>query len=587
MINSLPTIVRTHTSQKAVISFSIMRRRIPERELPTFYMEAPRLRPPVVFVVLALYLIAPPIITAQDRAQDVYWIFFRSAHSLDHASTGEVTTRAFERRARRGESSRKTAVAQHYVNKIARLGADVRLQSDLLGAVSAQMTEEVLHKVEALTFVERVVPLRPTRPVIREPAREETPAFKRESSDEAGPSAEVLARINALAPLARGINGRGIILGFLDTQYGGFQHPAFAVHQLEGRILGEEDFVGLTQHNLHGLSVASVAAGRHDGSLLGPGHGASILAATTEYVPTETRAEEEYFVAGLEWLEASGVDVVNISLGYTTFEDFEYDYADLDGATAVTTLAVQRAVELGVVVVTSAGNEGQSDWRYISTPADAPRAITVAAINPDSSRTAFSSVGPTADGRIKPDVAAPGVNVPIATGVSAFGIGRGTSFSAPLVAGVVTQMLQVNGDLTPADVQRILRETSHQSARPDTLLGWGIINADAAIRAAESHRTSTEPALPSFDSEAAITGVFPNPSTHYATFLVSVFAPQVDGRLEILDVTGRHVTTAINGTLGSGHHTLHVFVGSLTPGMYLYRFTGGGAHQHGSFIVIR
>jgi len=550
-------------------------------------MKVPRLRSFIVPVVLALYLSAPPMITAQDLVEDVYWVFFRGSHSVDHAASHEVSARAFERRERRGEPSRETPVAQHYVDEIARLGADVRLQSDLLGAVSAQMTKDVLREVETLTFVERIVPLSPTRKLIREPAREEMSVFKRGSSDEAGPSAEVLRRINALAPLARGINGRGIILGFLDTQYDGFQHPAFAVHQLESRILGEEDFVGLTQHNLHGLSVASVAAGRYEGRLLGPGHGAYILAATTEYVPTETRAEEEYFVAGLEWLEASGVDVVNISLGYTTFEDFEYDYADLDGATAVTTLAVQRAVELGVVVVTSAGNEGQSDWRYISTPADAPAAITVAAVNADSSRATFSSVGPTADGRIKPDVAAPGVNVPIATGASAFGLGRGTSFSAPLVAGVVTQMLQVNGDLTPAVVQRILRETSHQSAEPDTLLGWGIINADAAIRAAEAHRTSTEPAAHSFDHEAAVSAVYPNPSTKYTTFSVSVYAPHVDTRLEILDVTGRLVTTAVNGTLGPGHHTLPVFVGGLPPGMYLYRFTGGGAHQHGSFIVIR
>ena len=538
----------------------------------------------IALLILTLIWISALPIRAQNPESDLYWVFFSDSELGRVIDDGRASDRALQRRAMRGRGSSTAVIRLEHVETLTRLGAAVRVRSDLLGAVSARMTAEVAGVVEKLSIVDRVVPLRPPREDRPKPSFEPLPASKA-ADDTAGLSTEVLARINALEPLARGINGSGVIIGFLDTQYDGFQHPAFAQHQLEGRILGIEDFVGLPQHNLHGLQVASVATGREDGRYLSPGHGASILAATTEYVPTETHAEEEYFVAGLEWLEANGVDVMNVSLGYTTFDDGGYEYADLDGATAVTTIAVQRAVERGVVVVTSAGNEGGSAWRYISTPADAPGAITVAAVNPDSSRAAFSSVGPTADGRIKPDVAAPGVNVPTASGASGYRWGSGTSFSSPLVAGVAAQMLQVNDALTPEDVQRILRETSHQSAHPDTLLGWGIIDADAAVRATEALRSSA-PLQAVAALYASVSAVFPNPSTHYSTFSVDVPTASFSGTFDVFDVTGRHVTTILDGTLSPGLHTFRVFVGDLPPGVYLYRLAGSGAHQHGSFVVV-
>src|SRR5690606_19617854 len=149
-------------------------------------------------------------------------------------------------------------------------------------------------------------------------------------------------------------DGTGVRVGFLDTLFD-FDHVALAHIEAGGRLLGVMDFTGQSQSNYHGLNTTSVAFGFDEGELVGPAHGAEVLAATTEYAPTETHQEEDFFVAGLEWLEQNGVDVVNVSLGYSTFDPGEgdYTYEDMDGDTTPFTRAVDVAAALGVVVVTS------------------------------------------------------------------------------------------------------------------------------------------------------------------------------------------------------------------------------------------
>jgi serine protease AprX len=393
--------------------------------------------------------------------------------------------------------------------------------------------------------------------------------------------------IDALNPIDRGIDGRGVLIGFLDTMFDGFAHRAFDRHRAEGRIVEERDFTGQGQSNFHGLAVASVAAGRDDGYILGPAFGANLVGATTEYVPTETPDEEEFFVAGLEWLESIGVDVVNVSLGYTTFDDPEDNYStgDLDGATAVTTLAVEAASARGVIVVVSAGNQGCSSpticWYYVSTPADAPSAITVGAIRPDSTRASFSSLGPTADGRIKPDVVAPGVDSYVAVRGDLYGRSAGTSFAAPLVAGVVAQMLQVNPDLTPSNVQAILRGTAHKAENPDHAVGYGVISARRAV---DSAMTALQIPLPTV---AALREVYPNPFSSSLTLTVDVSQHGFSGDLTIFDTLGRLVARPVSGTLPPGVHTLNIDTSAWASGVYLYRLEGSDLLATGALVRIR
>jgi subtilisin family serine protease len=402
-----------------------------------------------------------------------------------------------------------------------------------------------------------------------------------------GPSYPQLRMVNAVAPLERGIRGEGVRLGFLDTRFRGLQHPAFDALREDARLLGLRDFTeGGVQTNNHGGAVVSVAVGHAPGTLVGPAHRAEVLAATTEFTPSERNVEEDYFIAGLEWMEAQGADVVNVSLGYTRFDEGERSYTpdDLDGNTAVTTRAVDAAARLGLAVVVSAGNSGcdapSNCWFYVSTPADADSSITVGGVKPNGSLASFSSRGPTADGRIKPDVAALGSDVVVAWGADRYVQSGGTSFASPLVAAVVAQMLQVNPSLTPMQVRALLRRTASQPDRPDNKRGWGIIDADAAIRSAEHEARRTPP------STLVARPPAPNPSRSEATFAVSVPSRLSTLDVSLYDVMGRRVVRRTE-TVRPGPNRITLDVSGLTPGVYLYRLEGAERLATGKLVVLR
>ncbi len=538
--------------------------------------------------VLVLLMLCPGVAISQ-AAPPTYWIFF-----ADKAASAEAvvpSVRAQERRALRGSGdvlNIDTPVSERYVSALAAEGVWVKTQSYWLNAVSAALTEAQQAQVAGLPFVREVRPvarLVPQRTLDASPAPLLPLAWETTNAANYGLSATQLGTINATTSLERGFNGAGVVLGFLDTEYGAFTHVAFARMLSEGRLLGQQLFTPVAQNNRHGQAVASIAVGYEEGRFVGPAWGAFVLAATTEYAPSETNQEEDAFVAGLEWLERNGADVVNTSLGYTTFDAGQRSYspADLDGNTGVTTIAADRAVALGVVMVTSAGNEGCSQpancWYYVGTPADGDSVIAVGAVTPDSVKAGFSSFGPTADGRIKPDVAAQGVGVYYASGNTSYAQGGGTSFSAPLVAGVVAQMLQANPALTPLDVRDILRRTASQAAAPDNRLGWGIINAARAVE--EALVLDAEPAL--LPSALHVT-VRPDPSNGPVRFTMQHGTGDF-AVLHVYDVTGRLVAIPFAGTL-SGHTDVDLSA-DLPAGLYLYHLTSGADRVSGTFLRLR
>ena len=405
---------------------------------------------------------------------------------------GRVSRRAAERRAKRGRTSRTRAahldapVSPRYIERLERLGIQPIIESRWLNAVSAYLTPVQSLQVAGLPYVRSISPV----------ARSVGPDIHAASPIplDYGSSETQLQSINAIEPIEDGFIGEGVILGFLDTTTD-TMHAALEHLADSGQIIATRDFTveaGLTaQTNKHGLRVSSVAMGFDEGQLVGPCYGAEYILGTTEYAPFEENQEEDFFVAGMEWMEQMGADIVNVSLGYSTFDPGEdsYTYEDMDGNTAKTTIVSDMAVGLGVLVVSSAGNSGCSDpddcWYYITSPADGDSVIAVGAVNLSGDRAGFSGRGPSYDGRIKPDLAAPGTSVRSAITSGGYANGSGTSFSSPLVAGVACQVLQANPDLTPMEVRTLLRATASQSNDPDNDLGWGIVNAGEAVRLAQ------------------------------------------------------------------------------------------------------
>src|SRR6266550_245680 len=393
--------------------------------------------------------------------------------------------------------ARPTASLDTISARVAALGARVRVQSRWLHAVSADVPAAALRRLLEDRELKRVQPL--GRFKLRRPL----PAPRIIAAPGAGPGdtcgvspgddpvlgpSEMPYRQLHLRPLTdQGMDATGVRVGIFDT---GFDtaNPAF-----NGiTITAQHDFVfnddtvrdqpgkDVSGAQSHGTETWSLFAGEVAGRLHGIARGANFLLAKTEDIRSETRVEEDNYVAALEWADSIGVDIVSSSLGYLIFDNgFSYTPSQLNGDVAVTTVAADMAVQRGILVVTAAGNDGPFS-RTLSTPADADSVLTIGAEDSLGTIAIFSSRGPTADGRIKPDFTAPGVAVCVLTGVGQARRGDGTSFATPLLAASAALVKQMHPSLLPMDLRAAFRSTATKRAAPDTIYGWGRPDVAAA-----------------------------------------------------------------------------------------------------------
>ncbi len=439
----------------------------------------------------------------QARATDrlAVWVYFADkGDATTPAQATAVTARARQRRASRGASTATTAfedraLSAAYVQRVTGLVERVRQQSRWLNALSVEATPAQIAELSALTFVARVDVVRRYRrlrdePVETLPSSGGGPRLRgQDVADEPldyGTGVDQVRQLRVPELHQRGLHGEGVVVAVFDSGFPNLAHEAFA----SMTIVAEHDFVAGRDSvresvDAHGTNTLSSLGGYAPGQLIGPAYAASFILAVTEDVRSETPIEEDNWAAAAEWAEALGADVISSSLGYLDFDlpYTSYSAQDMNGETAVTTRAAALAAERGVVVVNSAGNQGLDvTQNTLGAPADGVRVVSVGAVTRSGARAQFSSVGPTADGRIKPDVAAMGVSVKVARHFEhAYGLASGTSFSCPLTAGVVALVLQAHPEYTPDDVRTVLRGSASQAGAPDTLLGWGIVDAVGAV----------------------------------------------------------------------------------------------------------
>jgi hypothetical protein len=281
------------------------------------------------------------------------------------------------------------------------------------------------------------------------------------------------------APTAHqcGLTGKGVVVGILDS---GFLTTHTALKKV--KVLGTHDFVKndevvanepgdpSDQHG-HGTSCLSLIAAWDPGNFVGGAFDVSVLLAKTEDTSKEVKTEEDNYVAGLEWVEMMGADIATSSLGYIDWWKPE----DFDGMTAPTTMAVNAAVKRGLICLTAAGNEGPNA-KTLGVPADAFGVISIGAVSSSGRIAGFSSRGPTADGRIKPEFVAPGQGVTVARASGGYVAGDGTSFATPLAAAMVALLLQSNPLLKPAEVIDLLKASAVTMGPPDNTYGYGRID---------------------------------------------------------------------------------------------------------------
>jgi hypothetical protein len=387
-------------------------------------------------------------------------------------------------------------VYQRYIDDTLKIGGNQRCVSRWLNGISIEVSLKKLQQIQLLPFVKAIDPV--IESIIGE--REEknishsTIAFQAPLNPER--QMTQLSQIAVDKLHAMGYHGDGVLIGLLDT---GFDLSHEAIKSTN--VVAEWDFINNDGNTTdepgqddqgqdgHGSIMLSVISGNSP-VCVGTAYKAGFLLGKTEKNTEngsifEKRIEEDWWIAGLEWMERLGVDVVNSSVGYTDW----YHFADLDGKTSKMTIAADLAVEKGVVMVISAGNGGGQPLGdlglpgRINVPADGFGVLAVGAVDAEGKAAKFTAHGPTFDGRIKPDVAAMGVDVTaIKPGTrDEFSFHEsGTSVSSALVSGAVALLLQAFPQATLNDISHALKSTASLSANPDNTLGWGIINAEAA-----------------------------------------------------------------------------------------------------------
>jgi hypothetical protein len=376
-------------------------------------------------------------------------------------------------------------------------GAEIYRTSRWLRAVSVVATPTQLEALRNLPGVLHIQPVAKLTQTVAEIHPNSAPPSHPEEGVQSynyGQSLDQVNQINLIPLHNAGYAGAGINIALMDGGFTGTDvHSAFQGAWSQGRIVLTHDFIdndtNVFQVGSHGMSVLSTICADLDGTFVGTAPEANYFLFRTEDELSETLVEEDNWVVASEWADSLGVDVINTSLGYTTFDNGvgDHSYADLDGKTTVISRAATAAARTGMIVVVAAGNEGASSWKYISCPADADSILSIGAVDGMDLRGSFSSQGPTADGRIKPDLGARGVSATIMKSSGQVGTGSGTSFASPITCGAMACLLQaVKANQSTYDIQGILdavRQNASQASKPDTLLGWGIPNFSAALSA--------------------------------------------------------------------------------------------------------
>ena len=440
----------------------------------------------VVFSVMCINLAAQA-----EQKQYKFWVYFTDKKDTPyniHKPAEFLSAKALQRRAHHGVAvtEQDLPVNPLYVNTLRQKGAVVYHTSKWFNTATIMADSTTAMQLKTLAFVDSVEYLGKHVTRKRKPSDKgrdfDTQYF--DAASHYGAGYRQIQMLNGHVLHGLGYRGEGMLVAVLD---GGFTNvdimPVYDSLRANDRLFVGHDFVDndkyLYESSNHGSQVMSTMASNIPGFFVGSAPDATYICMKTEDVRSESYTEEANWIAAAEMADSMGVDVINSSLGYTTFNDkrMNYDHAKMNGKTAKVSRAADIAFSKGMIVVNSAGNEGNSKWYYIGAPADAENVLAVAATKSDGSKAPFSSFGPAGDGRIKPDVAAMGMGI-IVSGVYDYRLlaGNGTSFASPLTAGMVTSLWQAFPERTNAEILEAVRFTARQADSPDEDLGYGIAN---------------------------------------------------------------------------------------------------------------
>lgn len=525
---------------------------------------------------LFLAICIPFFCFSQDSIDDYsykLWIEFEDKGSVnvtDFSNSDLFSERAIARREKQNISIHFSdlPLEENYLSQLDDLGLEVLNKSKWFNGITASCSDTMLiQELLKLDFIKTIdtLSISLVSPNTRTSSKFDDIVIEENSYGDAENQIEM---IGGLALHDQGFQGQGIHIAVLD---GGFRKAneldAFQHLFENNQILGTWDFVdseyAVYEDNYHGMSVLSTMGGYLENEFLGTAPKANYWLLRTEDVSSETLIEEYNWAVAAEFADSVGVDIINSSLGYTTFDiaSQNHTYADMDGQTTVVTKAAVLAARKGIIVCNSAGNSGNGNWRYIGAPADADSILSIGAVNAMREPTSFSSYGPTADGRVKPTVSAQGGGTSIITPSNTIATSNGTSFSSPVIAGMTACLWQAHYGKSNMQIIEAIIQSANLYQFPDEQLGYGIPNYSLANALLLDVEDINMPTLE----------VYPNPANTESTIYI-YSANESDVSYKILDLSGKVVDM---GEVKWNFSRFAINLPPLQSGMYIVEVKAG------------
>jgi len=500
------------------------------------------------------------------------WVYFKDKPDATADLANPIvmlSQRSLDRRAKQGIAidSKDVPISLSYINQIkGAFGIAVKAKSKWLNAIHVIGSEINIKNLKtAFTFVDSIqfankniaAKVSSIKKINRRNNK-----FAYTTTINYGNATNQIEMIHGEFLHQQNFTGSGMIIAILDAGFPNVDtFAAFQRIRSNNQILGGYDFVNRNTNFYtgfsHGASVLSDIAGYVSNQFVGTAPDADFYLFITEDVSKETPLEESLWVEAAERADSLGVDVINTSLGYTTFDNANYDYtySDMDGKTTFISRGAEIAASRGMILVNAAGNDGVSSWHYISAPADAASVLSVGAVDPSGVVASFSSYGPTSDGRIKPDVEAEGASVYVIDGSGNVATSNGTSFASPIMTGAITCLWQANPTKTYLEILNAVRESASRYANPTDHDGYGIPNFQIANQTLN------------LDSENLMQVKFyPNPAKDQINFVLPNSIDNIE--VTLLDVLGK---TILHKIINSQNSSLKL--GTLNAGVYFLRIS--------------
>lgn len=537
---------------------------------------------------LSIYLVLFSAIQVFAQS-DKYVVYFTdkngSPYSIANPSA-YLSPRAIQRRAIQNIpiQTDDLPVNQTYINQVSALGVTVLNVSKWFNAISIQTADtNKLNSVKNLPFVvgtqvmNRQHKAKKEEPISKFDFETKLPSIvstaNRTASLNYGQAFNQIQMLGGDLLHDLGFQGQGMVIAVLDAGFTDVDNMiVFDSLRAGNQILGTRNFVEggtfVYGFNSHGTSVLSTMGANIPGTFIGTAPKASYYLIRTEDVSSETPIEEFNWLSGVEYADSVGADVINSSLGYTTFDNpaLNHTYADQNGHTNISARAASRCASKGIVVVVAAGNEGSSFFHYISSPADADSILAIGAVDGQGNYAGFSSTGPSYDGRIKPDVAAQGSGTTVAYPGGNIGGGSGTSFASPVTAGMVACLRQAQPSINYLQIIAGIKQSASQYANPDSLKGYGIPNFNLANLLISGIKVNDK-------TSYGLQNVFPNPFSNQLEFIYNSPENQ-DLQVQLVDLSGRIVFDATQKVYGRNFNLIQLESSAIAKGFYTLRVTG-------------